>query len=145
MLKILTVENYDHKCGITSTKLASKERSPTVASFASTISSHTQLLSLHFREEKQWFLVGVVLNEQRFQRFEYAVVFYVYSAINFVTAVNARFSDFYFFHCRPCGSHTHDSSIKLIREGGYIDNKYSTQYHLCTVLRIIWTHFRLSK
>ena len=55
-------ENYDHKCGITSTKLASKERSPTVASFASTISSHTQLLSLHFREEKQWFLVGVVLN-----------------------------------------------------------------------------------
>ena len=32
-------ENYDHKRGITSTKLASKERSPTVAAVASTISS----------------------------------------------------------------------------------------------------------
>ena len=54
-------EKYDHKRGITSTKLASQERSTTVASVASTISSHAQLLSLHFREEKQWFMVGVVL------------------------------------------------------------------------------------
>ena len=45
-------ENHDHKRGITSTKLALKERSPTVASVASTIDSHTQLLSLYFREEK---------------------------------------------------------------------------------------------
>ena len=44
-------ENHDHKHGITSTKLASKERYPTVASVASTIGIHTQLLSLHFREE----------------------------------------------------------------------------------------------
>ena len=49
-------ENYDHKRGITNTKLALKGRSPTVASVASTISSHTQLLSLLFREEKQFFL-----------------------------------------------------------------------------------------
>ena len=39
-------ENYDHKHGITSTKLASNKRSPTVASVASTISSYTLLLSL---------------------------------------------------------------------------------------------------
>ena len=44
-------ENHDHKRGITSIKLALKERSPTVASIVSTISSHTQPLSLHFREE----------------------------------------------------------------------------------------------
>ena len=40
---------FGHKRGINGTKLASKDRSPTVASVASTTSSHTPLLCLHFR------------------------------------------------------------------------------------------------
>ena len=44
-------ENHDHKRGITSTKLALKERSPTVASFASTTSSHTLLWACIFAKK----------------------------------------------------------------------------------------------
>ena len=44
-------ENHDHKRGITSTKLALKERSPTVASVASTTSSHTLLWACIFAKK----------------------------------------------------------------------------------------------
>ena len=47
-----TNHNTENYGGITSTKLASKERSPTVASVSSTISSYKQLFGLHFREGK---------------------------------------------------------------------------------------------
>ena len=44
-------ENHDHKRGITSTKLTLKERSPTVASVASTTSSHTLLWACIFAKK----------------------------------------------------------------------------------------------
>ena len=44
-------ENHDHKRGITSTKLALKERFPTVASVTSTTSSHTLLWACIFAKK----------------------------------------------------------------------------------------------
>ena len=52
-------ENHDHKRGITSTKLALKERSPTVASVASTTSSHTLLWACIFAKKNSALLGGV--------------------------------------------------------------------------------------
>ena len=72
-LKILTVmqncdKNCDHKRGTTSTKpLASKDRSSTIASVASTTSSQAQLWTCIFAREKHCYfgsvLVGVVPSE----------------------------------------------------------------------------------
>ena len=52
-------ENHDHKRGITNTKLALKERPPTVASVASTTSSHTLLWARIFAKKNSALLGGV--------------------------------------------------------------------------------------
>ena len=51
-------ENHDHKRGITSIKLALKERSPTVASVASTTSSHTLPWACIFAKKNSALLGG---------------------------------------------------------------------------------------